>query len=183
MKKNNMFKQSLLELKKTKCLAITAMLIALYIIVYVFFSVRITDFLEIRFQGVFLALVGHLFGPVVGAIAGGVGDLLKLTLKSTGGIIIGLTLSEILRGILYGICFYKSKITFKRVFIAVTIGTLFINMVLNTYWLSSYLGSDFFAFFSARAIKELILWPIQICIYYVVLKAFSKNKVLNKIFL
>lgn len=179
MKKENIFKQSASELKKTKTIVITAMLIAVYIILYVFFSIKITDFLEIRFQSVILSLIGYLFGPVVGALSGGSADLLKLALKSSGGIIIGLTISEVLRGILYGICFYKAKITFKRVFIAVTISTILINMVLNTYWLSSYLGSSFMAFFSTRAIKELVMWPIEILIFYTVLKAFSKNKILN----
>lgn len=181
MKKENIFKQSAKELKNTKVLVMTAMLIAIYIILYVFCSIRVSESLEIRFQSAVLGIIGYLFGPVVGGISGGVGDILKLAIKPTGSIIIGMTISEVLRGVLYGVCFYKSKVTFLRVLITVTISSVVINMLLNTFWLSSYLGTSFLGLFSVRAVKELIMLPIQVAIYYTLLKTFTKVKILDKI--
>ncbi len=181
MKKENIFKQSAQELKSTKSIVVTAMLIAIYIIVYVFGTIRISEVLEVRFQGSILGIIGYMFGPVVGGISGGTADLLKLIIRPSGGIIIGFTISEILRGILYGCCFYKSKITFTRVLIAVTISTFVINMLLNTFWLSQYFGSSFIGLLSGRFVKELIMYPIQIVIYYTVLKTFSSVKIFKRI--
>lgn len=179
MKKTNLFKQSVYELKSTKTIVFTAMLIAVYIIVYMFATIRINEFLQVRFQSSILAIIGYMFGPVVSGIAGAVADILKLFIIPSGQIIIGLTISEILRGVLYGVCFYKSKITFSRVLIAVTISVFIINVLMNTFWLSTYYGTNFWAILTTRFTKELILYPIKLCIYYVVLKAFSRIKILN----
>ena len=71
------------ELRKTKVMAVAAMLIAIGVILG-FFSVQLTEFIRIGFSGIPNELASMLFGPVVGGIMGGIGDILKFLIKPTG---------------------------------------------------------------------------------------------------
>ena len=61
------FVNSWCELKHVNCIAITAMLIAVGVILG-YFSVQVTDFLRIGFSGLANELAAFLFGPVVGGL-------------------------------------------------------------------------------------------------------------------
>ena len=57
------FEDSWHELKKTKVMAVTAMLIAIGVILG-FFSVQLTEFIRIGFSGIPNELASMLFGPL-----------------------------------------------------------------------------------------------------------------------
>ena len=83
------------ELRKTKVMAVAAMLIAIGVILG-FFSVQLTEFIRIGFSGIPNELASMLFGPVVGGIMGGIGDILKFLIKPTGPYFFGYTLNAML---------------------------------------------------------------------------------------
>ena len=89
------FEDSWHELKKTKVMAVTAMLIAIGVVLG-FFSIQLTEFIRIGFSGIPNELASMLFGPVVGGIMGGIGDILKFLIKPTGPYFFGYTLNAIL---------------------------------------------------------------------------------------
>ena len=60
------------ELRKTKVMAVAAMLIAIGVILG-FFSVQLTEFIRIGFPVFLMSWRSMLFGPVVGGIMGGIG--------------------------------------------------------------------------------------------------------------
>lgn len=168
------FKSSAMELKSTKNLTTIAMLIAVAIILGFFATIQIGDFLKIGFSFVPNELTSMLFGPVAGGIMSGLADILKLMVKPTGSFFPGFTVSAILSGMIYGSILYKEKITIKRIIVAKVIVTIFINSLLNTYWLSLMLGKGFMVLLSARALKQVVMLPIEVFIFYIVAKPVEK---------
>ena len=89
-------------------MAVAAMLIAIGVILG-FFSVQLTEFIRIGFSGIPNELASMLFGPVVGGIMGGIGDILKFLIKPTGPYFFGYTLNAMLGPVIYGIFFLSSS--------------------------------------------------------------------------
>ncbi len=104
-----MFKDSALELKKLRCITVTAMLIALNLALKSV-TVYVTDDLKISFSFLALAAIGMLFGPTVSFLSGAVTDILGLLIANTIGAFNPLfTLVEAMGGMLYGLFLYKLK--------------------------------------------------------------------------
>lgn len=104
-----MFRDSALELKRLRCITVTAMLIALNLALKSV-TVYVTDDLKISFSFLALAAIGMLFGPTVSFLAGAVTDILGLLIANTIGAFNPLfTLVEAVGGMLYGLFLYKLK--------------------------------------------------------------------------
>jgi ECF transporter S component (folate family) len=158
--------------KKTINIVIAGLLIALYIVISST-NIVITEFMQIRFGFLVLAVAGLSGGPIMGLIVGALGDILSMILKGSGsGFFFGFTLSYALLGFFFGLIFYKSKIT---VFRAVLGGIVeFLNaMILNTLWLSIMFGSGYFPLFISRLPKNLIMLAVNSVLLFVVIKALA----------
>ena len=104
-----MFKDSALELKKLRCITVTAMLIALNLALKTA-TINITDDLKISFSFLALAAIGMLFGPTVSFLSGAVTDILGLLVANTIGAFNPLfTLVEAVGAMLYGLFLYRLK--------------------------------------------------------------------------
>jgi len=104
-----MFRDSAFELKKLRCITVTAMLIALNLALKTA-TINITDDLKISFSFLALAAIGMLFGPTVSFLSGAVTDILGLLIANTIGAFNPLfTLVEAVGGMLYGLFLYKLK--------------------------------------------------------------------------
>ena len=145
-----------------------ALLIALEIIFTRFLSIQ-TPMLRISFAFVPLALAGSLYGPVYGFIVGMSADLLGMVLFSTGGFHLGFTLVTALTGAVYGLLLHRKDgeekwSRFKVVLRSVTaafIINIFLEMGLNTLWLSQILHKGYLALLPPRAVKQVIMMGIQ----------------------
>lgn len=174
------FRESYQELKKLKTIVITALLIAVGIILGQF-SVQITETTKIGISFIATQMTANLFGPVVGGIMGGVTDILKFIIKPTGGFLIGYTISAILGPMIYGIMLYKKPISFWRIFLSKTVVAILINLLLGTFWSYHYFGAAFWAAIPAKLLQQVIQVPIQSVIYYFVMVALKKAKVFQMI--
>ena len=67
--------------------------------------------------------------------------------------------------------YYKKKITLPRVLAAKFIVMLVCNVFLNTLCLSVLYGQVFMEIIPLRALKNLIMWPIDSVIFYLTAKA------------
>lgn len=104
-----MFRDSALELKKLRCITVTAMLIALNLALKTV-TINVTDDLKISFSFLALAAIGMLFGPTVSFLSGTVTDILGLLIANTIGAFNPLfTIVEAVGGMLYGLFLYKLK--------------------------------------------------------------------------
>lgn len=173
-----MFSESANELKKIPVLAICAMFAALSIVLN---SVTIVlgPYLKIGFSGLPNQLVDLLFGPITGALFGGILDIVKYFMNPTGPYFFGFTFSAMLAAFIYGFFYYKKPLTFTRVLIAHGIVCLVVNVILGTLWLKIMYGKAFFVLLPTRALKNLIMWPVDSIIFYTLTGVIERTGVLR----
>ncbi len=168
------FSDSAKELKNVKSLVMTAMMVALYLVLESF-SYAITPlmptYLRISFSFIAIALVGSMFGPTVGAVAGVVSDLLACLLFPRGAWFPGFTLTALFVGMLFGLGFYRKELTFLRVLLTRGSIVFFCNIFLNTIWTSIITGKGVYAIMGARIVKNLIAWPVESILLFAVVRA------------
>lgn len=176
----NLFVRSAKELKSIRCLTVTAMLIALDLVLKFTVSIQLTNDLKISFAFIALASIGMLYGPTVACAAGFITDILGFIIKPTGAFDIRYTLVEALGALLYGLLLYnasKDKWMLPRIVVAKTTVVIVCNLILTTLVSASYYGKGFFALLPARAIKNLAQLPLDIFLLALflplVLKAFE----------
>mgnify|MGYP000159858356 CR=1 FL=1 len=164
------FSGSVREFSRLSNLIGAAMVLALSVVLS-YFSIRIPPF-KIGFAYLATAMLGMLFGPVMGGAAAGLGDIIKYFITpSDGAFFPGYTLSAILGGVIYGIFFYKNKTSVTRCILAKFCVNFFINILLGTYWYSIVYGKAFWAILGPRILKNLAMLPVEILILYLVLSA------------
>lgn len=157
------------ELKHVRTVTVCAMMGAAGIVLSAM-SIEVGSTIRIGFSGIPNELVHYLFGPVTGSLFAGVMDIVKYLLKPTGAFFPGFTLIAMLAGLIYGSFFYKRPLKLWRVFAAHFVVSLVCNVCLNTVCLSVLYGKAFGVLLPARAVKNLILWPIDSIIFYNVAK-------------
>ena len=167
------FTESAKEIRKTKSLVTMAVLLALAVVLG-FVSVQVTESLRVGFSFLPNAVSGQLFGPVGGMLVGGLADILKYLVKPTGPFFPGFTISGILGGLIYGLVLYKKPATLPRIILCMTLISVFVNILLNTYWLTILYGNSFLAIWPARIVSNLITLPINIILYYLVVTLLEK---------
>ena len=161
----NMFLQSAKELKAVTTLAACAMFAALAMILNQVASIDIGPYVRIGFSGIPNRLVDYLFGPVTGCLFSGILDVVKYFLKPSGPFFFGFTFNAMLASFMYGCFYYRKKLTIKRVLAAKFIVMLTVNVLLNTLWISMLYGKGIMVLLPARALKNLIMWPIDSIIW------------------
>ena len=167
------FADSFEELKNVRALSMTAMLLAIAVVLG-FYTLQVTEFLKIGFAFLADEMTGMLFGPAVGGLMGAAADILKYIVKPTGPFFPGFTISGAVSGIIYGIVLYKKPVTLKRIALANGLVTVFVNIGLNTLWLQILYGKAFFAILPARALKEIVMYPICVALFYTVSKVLGR---------
>lgn len=155
------------KLSSPKTLTGAAMLVALYTILS-FFTFKLSTALEIGFAYLALAVCGMMFGPVIGGIAGAVGDTLGFIVSPNGAFFPGFTLSAFIMGFIYGIVLYKKPLTLKRIMLASFIVMFVCNLILTPIWLNMMYGTNLIAL--PRIIRNVIMYPINTILMYAVLK-------------
>ena len=162
------------ELKKVRTITTVAMFVALSIILGAF-TVPIGNFLKIGFSSLTTVSVGHLFGPIVGSIFGAVTDVVKYAIKPTGPFFPGFTLNAVIAGFVYGSILYKKQVSIKRIFAAEFFVSLICNIFLGTLWLNVLYGKAFIAILPMRALKNIILLPINSFMAFAILKFMEQH--------
>lgn len=170
-----LFWDSSKELKNTKNLVIAALLMTVGFILH-FFTIPITQFARLSLGFLVEASIGMLFGPIVGAMCGGLSDIINYLATPTGPYFPGFTISGILGGIIYGTVLYNKKITMIRCAIVAIIVTILIDIFLNTFWLFLLYGKSFYALLPLRAVKDLAVLIIKVPMMYYLLNLVNKIK-------
>ncbi len=175
------FKSSYQELKSIRCITLISMLGAVSIVLgsLVF---MVGDFLKVGFNFLPNEFVYYLFGPVVGVVYGATLDLLTFIVRPTGPFFFGFTLSAIITGFLYGVILYKRPLSLKRILVANLVQLVVIHLLLNTYWLTMLYGYNFIAILPLRALKALIMLPVETIMLYMVIKGVEASGVIGWLF-
>ncbi len=173
----SLFRRSLKELSDVRCLAMTGVLIALYIVLEVFVSINM-GFLKINFAFLALAAIGMLYGPIPAMLAAIPCDILGAALQGNGLIFI-FTLIAMFEGLVYGVFLYGYEVKKgikqnTRIIISQTIVVVVSHLIFNTsalYFLG-FAGKTYesvFLFILSRFTKNIVELPIDIVLLCVVL--------------
>ena len=174
------FTQSFQELKDLRNLAAVSMLLAITVVLG-FYRLQITEYLRIGFDPLAKELTARLFGPVAGCAVAGLADIISYIMKPIGAFFPGLTLSAMAGSVIYGVILYRKPLSLGRVILANGLVTVFINLLLNTYWMTVLYGDAFMVLFPARALKQALMFPIDVILFYTVAKLLGKTGVLEGI--
>ena len=157
-------------MSRNKKIILTAVLIAMQIILSRFLSIK-TPILKVSFAFIPSILCAIWLGVKWTVLLNVLGDIIGATLFPTGAFFIGYTISTAISGLIYGVLLYKKQdnsFTDKqfiiRLIISVILVTCISNIGLNTLWISITTGKAFIVLLGTRIIKELIMIPIQIVV-------------------
>ncbi len=100
------FTNSAKEFRNLKSVVTAGLLVAVHTVMAVFLSITVTQSLRISISFLANVVTGALFGPIVGMVCGGVGDVVQYLIKPTGAYFPGFTISAMLSGFIYGTAFY-----------------------------------------------------------------------------
>ncbi len=163
------------ELKVTHNLVLCGLMAALAGVLNYTTSIFITPNIRIGFSGLPNRVVEYLFGPWVGAVFGAALDILKYLLKPDGGaFFFGYTFNVMVAGVIYGSVLYKKPVRLWRILIAEFLVKAIVNCGLNTLWLAVLNGNAFMAILPARALKNVIMLPIDAAILFFTLTFVTK---------
>lgn len=162
-------KGSAKNLANTRALALAGMFLALNAVLGLVKIPLFTPDNRITFTFAATATAGMILGPVPAMLIGGLGDILGYFLNPGGGAyFIGFTISGALGGFIYGMCLYKieKKYAILHIMLAELLITFFINILLNTFWLSVMYAKAYQFFAMARIIKNFAAYPVHVAVIF-----------------
>lgn len=152
--------------QKIRKFVTVGMLIAVEIILGRLLTIALPT-VTINFSFLPLAIIAILYGPAYSIPAAAICDIL-IALLGSYGYFPPMTVSAILTGAIYGVFFYRKPAGLLRVSIVVLCESVFVSLLLQTYWLTMLTGKGYIALLPARVIQNLITCPLQIvCIRFV----------------
>ena len=155
------FSDSLRALSRTRTITTAGLLLAIQMVLSSYGVIEVTDSLKISLAHLAIAPTAILFGPVVAGLQGALSDILGFMLKPTGPYFPGFTLTAALLGVIYGLLLYKTKRTTWQIIAARVIVCLFVNIGLNTVFLTMLYGPSRLATLPLRAFKNIVQLPID----------------------
>lgn len=158
------------EFKRVSSISIAAMMMALNTLLGYVRIILIPKILTISFSSLAVAACAIVCGPLLSGCMAAVADIIKFMVRPDGDFFFGFTLNEFLTGFIYGLFFYKcTKISLVRCIIARLVIVLLINLFLTPLWLYILYGNAFWAMVSARLLKNVLMFPIDVALLYLVL--------------
>lgn len=154
------WKESLVFLDSTKKIVTLAMLFSLMMVCKLFSLPSGFSNLGISLTYLFFALISLIYGPIAGFTVGLLSDVLGFFLFDRSGLSFNFlyTIQAMMAGFVYGLCLFKTKISFTRCFIS----RLIVNLILNVVW-----GSFCFGF--------VMNWNKEVIIKYALIMELPKN--------
>lgn len=152
------------------------LLVALDVVAAAFLTIR-TPFLKIGVSFLPVSLTGMIFGPVLGGIGAALSDVMQYCLFPQGAFIPGITLDAFLSGAVYGLILHGKRPSLWRCLAAAAVCELIIGAGLSTFWLYLAIpGKTFAALFVSRALKSLMMVPIETFGIYFLGRLSSRTK-------
>ena len=173
------WKTAAAELKDTKMLVITALMVALRIVLKPF-AIPLGPQLSIQTAMLATALGAMIFGPVVAIPAAIISDTVGFMIYPTGEYFLPFVLTEIASTMIYALCLYRAKVTPTRVMLSRFFICFFVNVVLQQFiyaWWYVYIGNPEEARESimgimtlSRIFKNLAMFPVESVVLTLFLK-------------
>jgi len=167
------------ELKDTKMLVVTALMVALRIVLKPL-AIPLGPQLSIQTAMLATALGAMIFGPVVAIPAAMVSDTIGFMIYPTGDYFLPFMLTEIASTMIYALFLYRAKVTPTRVMLSRFCICFFVNVILQQFiyaWWYVYIGNPETAreqilgiMTVTRIFKNLCMFPIESVVLTLFLK-------------
>ena len=164
-------------MSKTKKIILSAMLLAVSIILSRFISIK-TQLLVISLNFIPIMLSAIWLGPKYSTLIAALSDLIGAILFPFGSYFPGFTLSAAITGLVYGLFLYKKsgeEITEIKFILKLIISSVLVlgivNILITSVWLHMLYGSAFAVIISSRVLTQLIMLPIQVITIFLLEKA------------
>ena len=147
---------------KNMRLVTVALLLALEIILGTFFTVNFAGIAKIGFGFLPIAMIAIMYGPLWAGTAYAIGDVLAWFIKPEGAYFPGFTLTCFLAGVAMGFFLHRKNITLTRTAVCFLPIVIFLDFLLNTFWLHILMNQGFVALLPSRVVKCLITYAIEV---------------------
>ena len=138
-----------------------ALLTAMQIILARYFAIPVSESLRFSTSFIPVVIAARRFGIVGGMAVYGIGDFLGAIIFPSGGAFFpGFTVTAIVAGLIYGL-FLGKKSGALRIVLSVIFSQFICTLLMNSYWLSMLMGSEFSAIFISRIPQALIMTALQ----------------------
>ena len=139
-----------------------ALLTAMQIILARYLVIPVSESLRFSMSFIPVVIAARRFGIVGGMAVYGLGDFLGAIIFPAGGAYFpGFTVTAVVAGLIYGL-FLAKKSGVVRIVLSVLFSQLICTLLMNSYWLSVLMGSEFSAIFISRIPQALIMSALQI---------------------
>ena len=169
-------------LKNTKDITAIAMMFAMMLVCKFIPIPSGFGNLGLSFTYLFFAIIAMIYGPIYGLIIGVFSDVIGFFVTGSSGVFhLGYTLQAALTGFIYGICLFKTKLSFSKVLFCRLLINIFINAffgsflyVLVFYYDDSMDAARFYELFKSYLVllslpKNVIyLLPQSLLLFYVI---------------
>ena len=157
---------SLTGLGKVRPLVLAATLLSIQVVLGLVAAIPIGDYIRISFGYIALSMTAALLGPAASMLNGALADVIGFIIHPTGPYFPGFTLTGVVSGAIYGYALYERPMTLRRIMLTKLVIDLFCNLILNTLWLYLLYGKGFWVRLPARALKNLLQYPVDVAILY-----------------
>jgi ECF transporter S component (folate family) len=144
-----------------RTLALLAMFTAVSIVLARLLGFYVTPSLRVSFEYFPIILAGVFFGPLAGAVVGGLADFIGATILSGLGffppLIVGPILAGLLAGLLSRYIFHNEIGAWWKVMVIVGIADLGANLLWGSFALSLMTGTSYEALLALRIIPKLVI--------------------------
>lgn len=151
------------------------LLVAAQIVLERYLSISIAEYLRFKFTFVAQAIAGVCLGPVYGAVAAVVSDLLGCLLTGQPPIPL-LSVVAALRGLVFGILFFKKQ-NVVRIVLASVFDQIVCGIFFSSYALAPFYGMTYWGMVAVRLAQCAVLFVLEILIFIV----FYKSKIFSEI--
>lgn len=145
----------------SKIITISGFLIALNVVLSRFITIPGI----VNFGGFPIIFAGVVFGPIVGAVVGGVGDVVSFIVRPTGPFMPHFVLTSALTGIIPGIIMKLLKAELPKfplwkILVAIFIGQVTTSVLMVPYFRNILFGHPLFITMTKAATKQVINIPV-----------------------
>lgn len=164
----------------TKKIILSALLLSVFIILDRLITIN-TQFLAINLSLIPIMLAGMILGWQYAAIIGALGDFIGAIFWPFGAYFPGFTISLAISGLIFGFFLNENPNKEKKHFqikaiVSVALVLIFVNLILDSLWLNIMYGKAFMYYMGARAITQLVMFPIY-TISIIILEKVLRNPI------
>lgn len=162
-------------MSKIKKIVLSAMLLALLIILSRFVSIK-TEILVISLSFIPIMMSAIWLGYKYSMLIALLGDFIGAVLFPFGPYFPGFTLSATISGAIYGLFLHNkgNQLEDKKLIIRLLLSSilvlLFINIFLTSFWIHILYGKAYVSVMTSRIVTQFVMLPIQVITIYIIEK-------------